>query len=156
MMRPRTLPAQTYAGLKTAFRVLVACAGGLEAAAVATRVSVSRLAEYYDPRNPAFPPVDVVADLESVTHDPLMLAALARSAGYLLLPMPDVRAGALADDLARLATETGHVFAAVAECLGDGKLDCSERARLAAEIGDVARVAHQALAHLRQIEAVDA
>lgn len=133
-MRP--LAAEAYARLKAATRKLVRDAGGCEFAE--TRVGKTKLAEYGAPNMPdRFAPIDVIADLEKSTGQPLVTRELAAAAGYELVP-----AGMAAVPLKRLETHLldlmgrlGALSAEIAEAEKDGHLDAVEleRIRVAAQ-----------------------
>lgn len=132
-----------YAALRTAWRVLVKAAGGLEVASSVTGAAVSRLHAGYDPNQAdRFARVDHVADLEAVAATPLVTFHLARLAGCTLLPLPRAAGqdGAVLADVLRGAGELGG---RVAAAMGDGALDDAERAALVEQLGALSRaVAH--------------
>lgn len=138
-----------HRALRTLTRVLVERLGGLDAAAACTRVNRSRLAEYYAPQGDAFIPADVLADLEAVAEAPLVTAELARLAGCALLPLRSVAEEELARLLAELGQEVAQAFGAYAEALRAGRCPIQDRARLAAEVGDIVRVGQEILGALR-------
>lgn len=151
MSAPPVPPALEDRALKTLFRVLVAEAGGLDAAAACVRVGRSRLAEYYALDGDAFAPVDVVARLEAIVGRPLVTAELARRAGCALEPLGGGALGRIDVLLARVGAEVGQVNAAYAEALADGGLCAADRARLAREAAE-ARNALDALLGALQAE----
>lgn len=139
MTRTREHAPADYAALRTAWRVLVREAGGLEAAAAATGAAVSRLQAGYDPHQPEkFPRADHVADLERVTGQPLVTFHLARLSNCTLLPLPAAQgdAGAAIGAVLRGAGELGG---RAAEAMGDGNLSAAERAALVERLGALKR-----------------
>lgn len=76
-----------YAALKLASKRLVKACGGLESAALITRVGHSELARYYDPAEKLYLPIDIAADLETDCGNPLVTAVLAKLAGHEMTPM---------------------------------------------------------------------
>lgn len=136
--------------LKTLARALVESVGGLFAAESATRLGKSHLAECYDPAKPSFLPVDVVADLERCAPAPLITRYLAEQAGCVLVPVMPAGPGRLPCRMADFGRECGETFAAYAQAMGDGHVDRAELERLRAELGDVLRVTHAALAETQR------
>ena len=120
---------------------LIEAAGGLHAAAAATRVGKTSLGNYQHRFVDQFMPVDVVARLEALAPEPLITAELARRAGYVLVPVAPALGGALHIEMARLGAKVGVVFSAYAEALRDGRVTPAEAAEMARELGDVIRVA---------------
>jgi hypothetical protein len=76
-----------YTVLKQASKSLVRSCGGLEAAALVTRVGHSELARYYDPTEKLFMPIDVAADLEAIARSPLVTQSLASMMDFALIPV---------------------------------------------------------------------
>lgn len=76
-----------YAVLKQASKRLIRACGGLEAASLVTRVGHSELARYYDPEEKLFIPVDVAADLEAISCNPLVTQSLAHMLGFAIIPI---------------------------------------------------------------------
>lgn len=78
--------------IKAASKALVRAAGGVEAAAEFSRPNKTVLSDYGRPEGDSFMPVDVVADLEAITHGttghPLVTRHLATRAGYALVQLP--------------------------------------------------------------------
>lgn len=76
-----------YAVLKQASKRLVRACGGLEAAALVTRVGHSELARYYDPGEKLFMPIDVAVDLEAIARTPVVTQSLASMMDLVLIPV---------------------------------------------------------------------
>jgi hypothetical protein len=80
---------------------LVRASGGVEAAAAFCRSNMRRLSEYGRPDNDCFMPIDVVRDLEAVTHGtaghPIVTRYLAQQAGYTLVRLPSLDAVQVGD-----------------------------------------------------------
>lgn len=134
--------------LKTAFRVLVARCGGLEAAAAATRVSKTCLAASYDGNaQDRWPAIDVIADLETAAGEPVLTKMLAAMHGYALvhvnpLPGSELRA------IAAVGERSAEVFAAFTHATADGALTAAERQALYQKLLDLVTVASDAAAKL--------
>jgi hypothetical protein len=147
MSRGRQLPDRDYQALKAATRQLVNAAGGTVAAAAVTRgdhQSMSRYGSAHPDNADRFMPIDVLADLESECEQPVMTRELARLSGHLLVPVPLVaRTGsALGVITAKALKETSEVFVALADGMGDGKLNAAEAAKIGREIDEaLARLA---------------
>lgn len=140
-----------YAGLKAAFRRVVRDAGGIESAAMVTRVGKSNLSDYENVSRPFFAPVDVVLDLESDCREPHVTRQLAHAQGYALVP---VRAEAsdpeLAQRLAKLGEEVSQVFARGAAALSGG-VEPAEARALIPEVDDVLKAASQLRGALQEM-----
>ncbi|HEX4890603.1 MAG TPA: hypothetical protein VFW37_09600 [Alphaproteobacteria bacterium] len=104
--RPRS--ESDYALLKQASRRLIKACGGLEAAAMITRVRHSELARYYDPSEKLFMPIDVMADLEAISRNPLVTRCLAQMQDFSLIPLQ-----------LHLTSEPGHHWTALLASLGE-------------------------------------
>lgn len=118
--------------LKAATRRLVQAVGGQEAATGFCRVARHQtLSDYGNPCADAaqrFAPVDVIADLEAVTHGtpghPAVTRQLARMAGYELVPLAPAQGGAVdfAGHLARVIRESADVTSALSLHLSESAL----------------------------------
>ena len=140
------------AALKTATRLLVADAGGLPAAASATRVSGAHIARAYDQHFDAIlAPIDVVADLERVGGKPRVTAELARLAGCRLVQVPAAR-GRLGRSVAEVLAGASDVGAAYARATEDGRVTDAERAAIATELAELVAAAEHALGVLAAAE----
>lgn len=121
--------------LKTAFRALVDGCGGLEAAALVTRVGRSVLSDYSHPQKPdCLPPVDVVADLEAVAGAPLVTAVQARLARHVLVPLPEAVAGESSAVIAAAFSESSDALCTFVRCMADGEMCDQDRAAIAGEL----------------------
>jgi hypothetical protein len=130
--KPREVSAPHNApdkqALKNASKRLGQAAGGIEAAANYCRVGKTLLGDYGSPNNETFMPVDVVADLEAVTHGtagwPLVTRMLAAEAGCALveLPKPTAPDANWFAQLGKLCSETGDVINRLGEALADGNV----------------------------------
>lgn len=123
----RHLPGRDYQSLKAATRRLVDKAGGPSAAADVTRTAHQHLSAYGSVNRDLaerFMPIDVAADLEAETGDPVVTRVLARLSGYLLVQAPrtDHLGSHLAKAVANALKETSEVFLAIAERSADGKI----------------------------------
>lgn len=143
--------------LKQATAAMVKGVGGVEAAAEFCRVGKTVIAANYSPNEPeSFMALDVIADLEPLAREregwPHVTRALARSAGFALVPLPEgVTATA---DLHGLLAELGREFSdastALLQALPDG-IDESEARQVFAECDQVIRVAMRIQAAMREI-----
>lgn len=143
--QPRLLPAASYCGLKAAFRRLANDAGGQESLASITRVSQAQISLYGRPpgaaTTEAYAPIDVVADAEADTGEPLVTRALAHLAGYILVKKPEAAARRVDfHDLAAFGKESGEALARLAQVLDDGQVTAQEAPEAIAELRDVQRV----------------
>ncbi len=140
------------AALKTAARVLIQRLGGIDAAATCTRVGRSNLAEYGSLHHPdRHMPVDVVADLEMIAGEPLVTAALARAAGFTLVPLALPAGGDAVLHLQRVARQSGTVLSSAVAALSDGTIDADEREALLAQLDDLRAAVGAAMAALAEV-----
>ena len=142
----RYLPARDYAAIRERTGALVEAAGGCVAAAHDTRVGAPWLSRYGNPHESAFAPVDVIADLEARSGEPVVTRKLAELAGYVLVPV--ATAGGARDlmrHLSVISKEGGDAVSGLAAALADGKVDDAEAERVGRELGE----AIAALAHCR-------
>ena len=139
--------------LKTVFRVLVQQAGGLEAAAAATRVSKTHLAAGYDQEaKDRFPALDVVADLERAAGVPVLTKLMASMHGLALVHVEPSR-GCAISAIALVGQKASEFFAAFALAMGDGVITEHERLKLRQEMLDVVAFASEAAAILGKVKA---
>ena len=135
-------------GLKTGFRALVQASGGLEASAAATRVAKTVLALGYDQAAlDRFPAIDVVADLERASGEPIVTHLLAAMQGYALVRVEPVSGCALRA-IASVGERSSEVFAAFGRAIADGAITQEERAVLHRELLDLVAAATEAAAML--------
>lgn len=134
--------------LKTGFRVLVQHAGGLEAAAAATRVNKTHLAAGYDQEaKDRFPALDVVADLERAAGQPVVTKLLAAMHSLALVHVEPISGCALRA-IAEVGQHSSEVFAAFGRAVADGAITQGERDALKREMLDLVAVATEAAAIL--------
>jgi hypothetical protein len=135
-------------GLKTGFRALIQASGGLEASAAATRVAKTVLALGYDQAAAdRFPAIDVVADLERASGDPVVTKLLASMQGLALVRVQPINGCALRA-IASVGENSSTVFAAFGRALADGAITEEERALLQREMLDLVAAATEAAAIL--------
>lgn len=135
--------------LKTAARALITTVGGLEAAAVVTRLGKTQLALTYDPHAAdRAMPVDVVADLERVAGEPLMTRLLAQMAGCMLLPI-EAAPGPEASAIAEVLGGAGDVGRAWASAMSDARLSDDERQSVTSGLMKLQAACMQAIAALK-------
>ena len=109
-MNSRKFAPACYNAVKTAFKNLIADLGGIDAAASCTRIGRSQIANYGMAGNEQFVPVDVLMDLEQVGGFPHVTAALARTQGFVLVPIELSRDhGELAVQLATMGRYVGEI-----------------------------------------------
>lgn len=119
-----------YRGLKTATRMLVRDAGGLELAAKVTRVERATLSRYENPASEFFLPVDVALDLEAANGEPHVTRFLARAQGHVLIELPRLEgAGEWGQHLGDIAKECGEAIAVVGQALAAGGTITAEEVR---------------------------
>lgn len=144
------------AAVKTAWKLLVDAMGGVEAASAACGISRSLVSEYGSRNSERYPPAHTIIAAEKVAEQPLVTAALARAQGYELLLVDAPRgASALADIVSETGRDVGELFATAAHALRHDRPTKQELADLLREFGDMHRVAGEALALLKSMEAVD-
>jgi hypothetical protein len=147
--------------LKLASKRLGQAAGGVEAAANYCRVGKSLLSEYGSRNNETFMPIDVVADLEAVTHGtagwPLVTRMLAAEAGCALveLPKPTAPDANWFAQLGKLCSETGDVINRLGEALADGNVCAADvrKLNLLSECDDAIGALVNIRARFEQIDA---
>lgn len=138
--------ATAYNGLRTAWKLLVAACGGVEATAAAVRVKKTLVSDYGNINiEGRFVPVDVVMDVESLAGRPLITQALARAQGCELVAVEAKSASTVALELARIGRDIGDLFANAARLLnGDGMTD-QERAAIVRDLQDARMACSAAL-----------
>jgi hypothetical protein len=138
--------------LKTGFRVLVQHAGGLEAAAAASRLNKTHLAVSYDQEaKDRFPALDVVADLERAAGVPVVTRLLAGMHGLALVHVEPI-SGCAISAIASVGQNSSQVFAAFGRAVADGAITDGERAVLRQEMLDLVAVATEAAAILEGVK----
>ena len=131
-----------YASLKSAWKVLVGRAGGVEALAAGTRVGIASISGYgAQHMADSFPPADVVLDAELLAEEPLVTAALARAQGFSLIPVETRDSGDLAAHLVEISRGAAQLFADSACALRGPGPTAEERDRIARDLDVVARAA---------------
>ncbi|WP_139839845.1 hypothetical protein [Oceanibacterium hippocampi] len=138
----------SYLGLKAAMRRLVRLCGGLESAAMVTRVGKTELGRYQNPNEALFAPADVIADLEADAGEAPVTRALARMAGLCVFQLPPADSDpTFVAHLGATAKECGEAISRTAEAIGECGTITAARIRdmeLHREIAE----AHEALAAL--------
>lgn len=129
--------------LKNDCAALVSAAGGVEAAEGYCRANYRRLSEYGRPDNDVFMPVDVVEDLEAVTHGkagyPHVSRRLARRAGFALVALPELEfdpAVSLHAALVEHVRDAGEVTTDLCSALGVPSLDLKNTRKALADCDD--------------------
>ncbi|MGP1276022.1 MAG: phage regulatory CII family protein [Caulobacterales bacterium] len=122
-----------YRALKKATASLMRDNGSAESFARQTRGCGQTLLNYASHAHAAFMPADVIADAELDAERPWVTEALARLAGYMLVPRPET-VGATGADYAALK-ETGEAITAIAEALSKGgRIDRTEAVGVVREV----------------------
>jgi len=138
--------------LKTGSLVLVRRAGGLEAAALTTRVNKTVLAAGYDQHaKDRFFALDVVADLERAAGAPVVTRLLAGMHGLALVHVEPI-SGCAISAIAAVGQNSSEVFAAFGRAVADGAITDGERAVLRQEMLDLVAVATEAAAILEGVK----
>lgn len=134
----RQLREQDYTYLKAASRKMIKQAGGVEGAAVVTRVGRSQLSNYQSINHLAeFMPLDVIADLESDCGVPYVTQALSRLAGGYFMKIPSSSEHAVFSvHLAEIGGEISDVMKRAGEALHDGAITREETGGLIQEIDE--------------------
>ncbi len=136
------------ARLKTATSVLVRDLGGVDAAAVTTRVGRTMLDDYGLPGSRHFAPVDVVLDLERVLRRPVVTQQLALASGFDLVPIEAAQGGLVPARLAAFGREVAALFGEAAMALADHTLTEPEAETLRARVAETRRTLGELLAAL--------
>lgn len=134
--------------LKSVTQQLVRECGGVEAAAMGTRVSYQTLAAYGSWRNPkhedVFIPLDVLMDLTKV-GGPVAIREICRLACGMFLETPAANASDLwGREIAAVAKETGEAMSRLVEAYGNGGVITREEI----EEGDLIREVSEAMESL--------
>ena len=139
------------AAVKTAWRVLVDKAGGVEAVAAACGIMKSLVSQYGDRNCDRYPPAQTIIAAERAAGEPLVTAALARAQGFELVLVDIPREHAeLARVIADMAENTGALFATAAMALTHKRLTEREHNELEREFGNIYRVVGEAITLLRK------
>jgi hypothetical protein len=160
MAREQNTPAKQAA--KAASKALVRAAGGLEAAAEFSRPNKSVLGEYGRPEGDWFMPIDVVEDLEAITHGqaghPIVTRHLAARAGYALVKLPNATEidTDWLEQVGRLVGDSGAIIAGISKAAADKVVSADDvRAfNLIGECDDLLALVVNMRAHFERI-AVD-
>lgn len=131
---PRDLMA-----LKTHFGTLVHRIGGFDAAEAALRYRKGHLSAAASVEHPdRSPRADHIAELELMTGEPLITAALAGLAGY-ELQRRGTGAGTAEASMLGLVAQAGETMRQVAEALADSAICEAERVALLAQLDRLGR-----------------
>lgn len=119
---------QQLSTLKAATHSLITKCKGLTKCAAISRVRRSTIGRYQlAAEHQYFMPIDVVADLERKSNDPIITRALARLSGHDLVRLPPATAkGPISSQLKKVFKESGELLVAGATALEDNKIDASE------------------------------
>jgi len=122
--------------LKAATERSIRRAGGGTVFAALTRVEPPALSKYAAMHDDHFMPIDVALDCDMAAGAPVILAAMAASAGYTIAPAAAAAAPLCPVMVGTLIRETGEVSAVVLEAMADGRLTPRERQAIAKEIDE--------------------
>ncbi len=149
MSGARQFAASAYLMLKGATRRLVKTAGGVEGAALVTRLDKSTLSRAGSPNTPHFLAVDCVMDLEADVGDPILTRHMADVAGYMLIPKPDVGAcQSWVAAIGEMGKESGEAILRISEAIGpDGQITAERAVKM--ELDRECREAMEVLARVR-------
>lgn len=132
------------ARIKTATQAAIRLVGGVEAAASCTRVGKTQISEYQNRNTALVVPVDVAIELDAYAQQPLILSAMATTAGYALLPIK-LGEGCVATSMEHVAATAGQTMATTVRVLADGIVEPHEAADLSRDLAELIRVATVAL-----------
>lgn len=159
MPREQNTPAKQAA--KAACKALVRAAGGLEAAAEFSRPNKSVLGEYGRPEGDCFMPIDVVEDLEAITHGqfghPIVTRHLAARAGYALIKLPS--ASDIDDDwlaqVGKLVSDSSMIIQGISKAAADKDVSARDvrEFNLIGECDDLLALVVNMRAQFQRIEA---
>lgn len=127
--------------LKSVVGLAVKTAGGQENA-VNVNSRIGRAAAFSDYANPLLEdrhcPIDVAVELDQFNPEPLVLRAMARLTGHVLVALPEVAGSAspLGRVTGRALKEVGEVFSTLGRQLDDGVLTAVEDRRLERELDE--------------------
>lgn len=134
----------TTHAIKTATQAVIRAVGGVDAAASFVRVGRSQLSDYQNRHSPSVVPVDVAIEMDRCAQEPLILSAMATTAGYALLPIK-LGEGCVATSMERVAATAGQTMATTVRVLADGIVEPHEAADLSRDLAELIRVATVAL-----------
>lgn len=142
------------AAIKTATKQVVGAVGGIDAAASATRVGRSQIADYYNRNSPQVVPADVAVALDQCAEHPHILAAMAHAEGYTILPIR-IGEGDIAQNMQDIALGAGELMAETVRVLADGIVTEDERQALMARLQHLNHFVNHAMATLRGMSMQD-
>ncbi len=149
---PRQLAHKDYLSLKAAFRHLVDLAGGCELAAEQTRVGKTSISDYGNPHMlAAFPPADVVADLQAAVGSQVFTRTLKQIGREYASQGASLTGDDVMAMSARLQGELGEFAIVALEANDDGHLSVAEVNRLIKEARDVAMASSHTVDQLIQL-----
>lgn len=163
----RQLNRDEYMLLKAATRSLIKSCGGLEAAAMITRVGVTILSDYGNvEKAECFMPIDVAMDLQRETQCAPVTEALAALCGGAFVPKGDPKeceagqssktdragCGGLMAATADIMAETSEVMGSVAAALRDGRLNNRERQAMVRQVQDIIHACGAALMRMNSFD----
>jgi hypothetical protein len=118
--------------LKRDTKALIRAAGGVEASASYCRTGKSAMGDYQNRNVDSYMPIDVVADLEAVTHDtagwPIITRRLATMAGGAFVELPEADAMDIGwlSQIGQLAADHGKLSARLCEAAADNTVTPKE------------------------------
>jgi len=150
----RTLARQHYVAIKAATKRLIEACGGVEGAAVSTRVEKSSLSLYQRVDRPdCFMPADVVADLEHFAGEPVVSSVLAS-----LIEPAEHQSADCAERLMTITERVGHVAGEVRaardmKSAGGSSITPAEATRIAGQAEDAIAELEALVRDMQAIEA---
>ncbi len=138
-MRPYS--TADYAQLKSATKRAIELAGGPVALAKETRLDQATLSRAGNIEHSNFLPIDAAVDADRLAGEPVILRALARIAGFDLVPIKARHESAnLVHDAGTMARESGELVSSAIEATADGTLTAREAREIDREAQDVEAV----------------
>lgn len=127
--------------IKRATELLVKSLGGIEAAAPIIGKGKSTVGRWTNKNDDESINVLDLRELEANADAPLVTAVLARLAGGVFIPLPQMpgSADALPMQVMELAKELGELSESVRQGLGDGSFDAADAQKALDELHDVER-----------------
>lgn len=140
--------------IKRDTKALIRAAGGVEAAASYSRTGKTAMGDYQNRNIDSYMPIDVVADLEAVTHDtagwPIITRRLATMAGgaFVELPEPGKLDSGWFEQIGQLAADHGKLSERLCAAAADNSVTAAEIAE-----ADLIAVCDDAILHLVNLRA---
>ncbi len=137
----RRLPAESYASVKTATRLLREELGGIDAMAACTRAVRSLVSDYGNPGSDRFIPADVILDCERVAGVTPVTEALARAQGCAVVRLTAAGASDALGQLVAVQRAIGTLHGAIGGVLARSRVGEDERGHIVALLEQAAAAA---------------